>query len=367
LADSIVDGVGDASDSLAEFVGEETSLGLLDELFELTGWHFQVVDWQLSVAAGEDFAVGLSDDLVLLDVLEGDFVEDEERSVGNVGQGSHGLLEGRSILVGGVGLGVVQEEDTACSWSETQTAGFQDCVVCVVTVIVATVVFSCGDHLGDSFDVLDEDVSLDGADVGLLVDAVTSESNQRESDVVSAFFGHSSVDLLQQVGELGLDGVDGFALRHDDNDVNSSFQGGLCPFGSDFAVLVGVTGDSLFDRCIDSHVLGVFAESSNNTAGSSLRFAVGGISLTSLEEGFGVDGLESLSEWRVLILEQFGAHWRWFLVASGCGELFWGSFALLVSGHLVSVSQLVNVLGDLSVGKTPVVVALSVVGSQKTL
>jgi len=80
------------------------------------------------------------------------------------------------------------------------------------------------------------------------------------------------------------------------------------------------------------------------------RLAVSGVSFTSPEEWSGVDGLESLSEDGLLVLEQFGAHWGWLLVASGGPELLGGSLTCLPSGHLVSVGQLVDVLGDLSVG-----------------
>lgn len=234
FADTIVDGVSD-SGHLLQLVSEETSLGLLYQFCELRGGHLQVVDWESQVAVGVDLSVGLSDDLVLADVLEGDFVEHEQGSVADFGQGGHGLLKGRSILVRGMCLGVEQEDDSACSWTEVLTACFKDGEVGVVAVVGVSGVFGADDFLAQLLDVLGEDLAIDGSKVGLLSDAATSESDQRESYVISAFAGHTAVDFSQQVGELSFDGVDGFSLGHDDDNVDGALQRGLGPFGVEFA------------------------------------------------------------------------------------------------------------------------------------
>jgi len=118
---ALVHGFAESDDLLvADLVAEKSTVGSLDHLLEFRSWQLYVGQGKglSSVVVGVQFAVGLSDDGVSVDLLEDEFVKHKQSGIGLVYKGVHSLIVCWSVLMADMWDSVVHDEHTAGSWSE---------------------------------------------------------------------------------------------------------------------------------------------------------------------------------------------------------------------------------------------------------
>lgn len=118
---ALVHGFTESDDLLvADLVAEKSTVGSLDHLLEFRSWELYVGQGKglTSVVVGVQFAVGLSNDGVAVDLLEDEFVKHEQSGVGLVHKRVHSLIVCWSVLMADMWDSVVHNEHTASSWSE---------------------------------------------------------------------------------------------------------------------------------------------------------------------------------------------------------------------------------------------------------
>jgi len=171
-----------------DLIGEKSSFGDLDELFEFRRWHLQILAGDsLGVTLRVEFSLRLSDDASerpSAELLERDGIEHEEWSVGLSRHYEFGFVVRRTGGVRLVWYRVEHDEHLLGTGAEFEAVGGEDGVVAVVGDFTGTFERHAL-HLGaEVVDVAEDGLAAsEGVHVGGLVDAFASESNERVSDV----------------------------------------------------------------------------------------------------------------------------------------------------------------------------------------